>query len=72
MKSLPIMGKLETMTKSKNKNGRPYKLSLDDHRDLVRRKRSGQSANELAGIFKIGLHTVYTYLNLDPEKRSDA
>ena len=52
--------------------GRPYKLSLDDHRSLIRRKRAGQSANELAALFRIGLHTVYEYLKLDPETRRDA
>jgi hypothetical protein len=54
------------------KNGRPYKLSIEDHRDLIRRKRAGQEANELAALFRVGLHTVYEYLKLDPEKRKDA
>lgn len=54
------------------KNGRPYKLSISDHRDLIRRKAAGQDANTLATLFKIGLHTVYEYLKLDPEKRPDA
>lgn len=56
----------------KKKNGRPYKLSIDDHRDLIRRYRAGQAANELATLFRIGLHTVYEYLKLDPNTRRDA
>jgi DNA invertase Pin-like site-specific DNA recombinase len=58
--------------KQNKKNGRPYKLSLDDHRDLIRRKAAGQDANELATLFRIGLHTVYEYLKLDPNQRRDA
>lgn len=56
----------------KKKNGRPYKLSLDDHRDLIRRKAAGQAVRELATLFRIGLHTVYEYLKLDPNTRRDA
>lgn len=29
-------------------------------------------ANELATLFRIGLHTVYEYLKLDPNTRRDA
>lgn len=58
--------------KQNKKNGRPYKLSLTDHRDLIRRKAAGQSASELALRFGIYVHTVYEYLKLDPGQRRDA
>ncbi|MEQ1761588.1 MAG: hypothetical protein ABL984_00450 [Pyrinomonadaceae bacterium] len=57
---------------TKKKNGRPYKITINDHRDLIRRKAAGQTANDLAAHFRIGLHTVYEYLKLDPETRRDA
>jgi len=53
------------------KPGRPYKLSGDDHRDLLRRKAAGQNATVLALRFGVGLHTVYEYLKLDPDKMLD-
>lgn len=62
----------KTRPSTARKTGRPYKLTLDDHRDLLRRKAAGQNANELAIRFGVGLHTVYEYLKLDPSKRRDA
>jgi DNA-binding CsgD family transcriptional regulator len=52
--------------------GRPYKLSLEDHRELIARKRAGASVVELALRFNLYPHTVYQYLRLDPESRRDA
>ncbi len=56
----------------RKKNGRPYKLTVEDHLDLIRRKAAGQKAEDLAPLFKIGLHTVYAYLKLDPRSRWDS
>jgi hypothetical protein len=58
------------MTTNK-KTGRPYKLSIDDHRDMIRRYQSGQRVRDFPDRYKIGLMTVYQYLKLDPEKRLD-
>lgn len=67
------MMKREPKTKrQKPVMGRPYKVTLEDHRTMIRRKRAGTSAIELAALYRIGLHTVYEYLKLDPETRRDA
>jgi DNA invertase Pin-like site-specific DNA recombinase len=58
--------------KTKKSKGRPYKLTIVKHEDLIRRKASGETSVDLAIRFKIGVHTVYEYLKLDPGMRSDA
>ena len=56
--------------KTITKQGRPYKLSIDQHRELHRRKRAGEVVLELAMFFGVGAHTIYEYLKLDPEQRT--
>ena len=57
--------------KNIKKQGRPYKLTIDQHRELHRRKRAGGVVLELAIFFGVGAHTIYEYLKLDPEQRTD-
>lgn len=52
--------------------GRPLKLSIEEHEDLIRRKVAGESAEELSVRFGIAYQTVYSYLRMRPESRYDA
>lgn len=59
------------MAKQKKRMGRPYKLTMKQHEELIRRKRAGENAGDLAYRYKLQLHTIYQYLNLDPAERTD-
>lgn len=66
----------ETTTKTKRKRkhiGRPYKLTYDQHVNLIKRKVAGEDVLTLAQMFGLKrANTVYAYINLDPESRTDA
>lgn len=60
------------MARQKRPNCRPYKLTLSQHDELLKRKAAGENVTELAIYFGVTPHTVYAYLRLSPADRRDA
>ena len=58
------------MKERKKLHHRPLKLSIEEHRELIRRKEAGQNVAELAVLFNIRVNTVYIYLARDPDSRT--
>lgn len=60
------------MKRHTHRGGTPLKLSIEQHRELIRRKEAGEGVASLAVRYGIFPHTVYDYLRRDPATRQDA
>lgn len=54
------------------KLGRPYKVSLENHVEMIELYDAGEKPPVLALKYHVGLHTIYEYLKLDTLLRGDA
>lgn len=57
------------MSKRKKKMGRPYELTIEDHRDLIRRHAAKQPIRELMDLYKLGIKAIYAYVRRNPDER---